>query len=140
VLFAGVAAADVELDVVSGLVQLVVWHGMQVAACRRRAVCTFCRRGGGGRGAGRGVGVGAACRVARLARCRLRSVCHWFLMVAWLRRTWSWTWWRGWCGLSRGTVCKLPHARGVQLVLIVGVTAADVAADDEVAGVLRLVV
>jgi len=37
-------------------------------------------------------------------------------------------------------VCKLPHARGVQLVLIVGVTAADVAADDEVAGVLRLVV
>jgi len=45
--------------------------------------------------------------------------------------------------LSRGTVCKLPHARGAQLVLFVGVTAADVAADDElvvVAGVLRLVV
>jgi len=33
VLFAGVAAADVELDVVSGLVQLVVWHGSHAAAC-----------------------------------------------------------------------------------------------------------
>ena len=37
----------------------------------------------------------------------------------------------------------MPHARGVQLVLFVGVTAADVAAEDEldvVAGVVRLVV
>jgi len=60
-------------------------------------------------------------------------------MVAWLRRTW----WRGWCCLSSGTVCKLPHARRVQSVLFVGVTAADDAADDELdvqAGVVRLVV
>jgi len=33
VLFASAAAADVELDVVSGLVQLVVWHGSHAAAC-----------------------------------------------------------------------------------------------------------
>jgi len=38
VLFAGVAAADVELDVVSGLVQLVVLHGLHAAACVRRAI------------------------------------------------------------------------------------------------------
>jgi len=116
---------------------------MQVAACRRRAICAFSRRGGGGRGTRRGTGGGAVCRVARLARNCLRSAWHWFLVVAWLRRTWSWTWWRVWCGIPSGTVCKLPHARGVQLVLFVGVTAADVAAEDEldvVAGVVRLVV
>jgi len=64
-------------------------------------------------------------------------------MVAWLRRAWRSTWWRVWCGLSSGTVRKLPHARCVQLVQIFGVTAADVAVDDElevVAGVVRLVV
>jgi len=45
--------------------------------------------------------------------------------------------------LSSGTVRKLPHARCVQLVQFFGVTAADVAVDDElevVAGVVRLVV
>jgi len=38
VLFAGAAAADVELDVVSGLVQLVVWHGSHAAACGSRVI------------------------------------------------------------------------------------------------------
>jgi len=38
VLFAVVAAADVELDVVSGLVQLVVWHGSHAAACVPSAI------------------------------------------------------------------------------------------------------
>jgi len=48
-----------------------------------------------------------------------------------------------WCGLSCGTVRKLPLAWGAQLVLIVGVTSADVAADAELAavvGVMRLIV
>jgi len=34
----GVAAADVELDVGSGLVQLVVWHSSHAAACVPRAI------------------------------------------------------------------------------------------------------
>jgi len=45
--------------------------------------------------------------------------------------------------LSSGTVCRLSHAHGVQLVVLVGVTAANVAADaelDVLAGVVRLVV
>jgi len=115
-----------------------VYDSMEVAACRRRAVCAFCRRGGGGRGAGRGVGVGAACRVARLARCRLRSACHWFIMVAWRRRTWSWTWCRGWCSLSSGTARTLPLAFRVPLVLNGGVAAAYVELD-VVEGVVLLV-
>ena len=44
--------------------------------------------------------------------------------------------------MSRGTVRKLRLVFGVQLVLVVGVTAADVAADvevDMVAGVVRFV-
>jgi len=48
-----------------------------------------------------------------------------------------------WCGLSRETVCELPLVFVVQLVLIVEVTAADVAADAELAavvGVVRLIV
>ena len=40
--------------------------------------------------------------------------------------------------MSRGTVCKLPLAWSVQLVLIVGVTAAAVEVD-MVAGVVRFV-
>ena len=45
--------------------------------------------------------------------------------------------------MSRGTVCKSPLVFVVQLVLIVEVTAADVAADAELAavvGVVRLIV
>ena len=38
VLFAGVTAADVQLDVVSGMVQLVVLHGLHVATCVLRAI------------------------------------------------------------------------------------------------------
>ena len=44
--------------------------------------------------------------------------------------------------MSRGTVCKLRLAFVVQLVLIVGVTAADVAADEQLdlgEGVVRFV-
>ena len=45
--------------------------------------------------------------------------------------------------MSRVTECKLPLACGVQLVLVVGVTAADVAADEQLdvgEGVVRFVV
>jgi len=45
--------------------------------------------------------------------------------------------------LSSGTVCRLSHAHNVQLVGLVRVTAANVAADEELdvlAGVVRLVV
>jgi len=41
VLNGGVAAADVELDVVEGVVRLVERAGVQVAACARRAAVLF---------------------------------------------------------------------------------------------------
>ena len=41
VLNGGVAAADVELDVVEGRVRLVERDGVQVAACARRAAVLF---------------------------------------------------------------------------------------------------
>jgi len=48
----------------------------------------------------------------------------------WLWPTWSWTRWRGWCGLSFATACTLAPSFGVQLVLFVGLA---------VAGMVRLV-
>ena len=51
--------------------------------------------------------------------------------------------WQGWCGMSRGTECRLPLACGVQLVHVVGVTSADVAAVEQLdvgEGVVRFVV
>jgi len=50
----------------------------------------------------------------------------------------SWTWWRGRCRLSKGTVCKLLLARGVRFVLFGSVAVADEEVD-MVAGVVRFV-
>jgi len=62
-----------------------------------------------------------------------------FSSSAWLWLTGSWTCWRAWCGLFRGTSFKMPLAWGVQLALPVGVAVADVELD-MVAGVVRFVV
>jgi len=59
VLYGGLAAADVELNVVARVVQLVVRDDVHVAACALRAAGSFLRRGFGGRGARR-VGLGGA--------------------------------------------------------------------------------
>ena len=107
VLLVGVALADVELDAVAGVVQLVIWDGVRVtvawgvqlvlfvdlamakvvglvvydgvhvAACVGCAAGASCRCGFGRRGARRGGGGGAACRAGRRARCRLRGACSW---------------------------------------------------------------
>jgi len=45
------AAAVDELEAVAGVVRLVVWDGVHVAACVGRAAGGSCRRGGGGGGA-----------------------------------------------------------------------------------------
>jgi len=109
-----------------------VYSEGRCSSCRSflRAVCAFYRRRCGDRGAGRGGGGGAACRVGQCASCTLRGVCSWCTLSAWwwrkLRRSTSWRRWRGWCGLSCGTACKLPLAWGVQLVVLVGVAVAGV--------------
>jgi len=131
VLLVGVAVARV--------VRFDVWDCVHVAACVRRAVCAFRRRGGGGRASGRGGGGGAVRRLGRRACCRLRGACSLCFLSAWLWLTGSWTWWRGGCGLFRGTSCKMPLAWGVELVLPVGVAAADVELE-MVAVVVRFVV
>jgi len=55
VLIVGVTAADVAADAglaaVVGVVRLIVWDGVNVAACVERAVCAFFRPGGGRGGA-----------------------------------------------------------------------------------------
>jgi len=82
------AAADDKLEAVAGVVRLVVWDGVQVAACVRRAAAGSRRRGGIGGGAVRRVGW-RACR-------RLREACSWWFLSAWRWRTCIRTWWRGW--------------------------------------------
>ena len=47
VLLVGVAVADVQPDVVAGVVRFVVWDGVHVAACVESAVRASCRRGCG---------------------------------------------------------------------------------------------
>jgi len=49
-LFVGVAVADVEVDVVAGVVLFVPRDCVPVAPCVWRAAGAVCRRGGGGRG------------------------------------------------------------------------------------------
>jgi len=114
VLFVGVAVA--------GVVWFVPRDGVHVAACVWRAAGAVCRRRGG-----RG---GSVCPAGRCARWGLCSACTWCCLLSSRWRTWRWTWWRGWCGMFRGTVCKLLLVFGVQLVLFVGVA---------VAGVVRFV-
>jgi len=104
------AAAVDELEAVAGVVRLVVWDGVHVAACVGRAAGGSCRRGGGGGGAVRHVGR-RACR-------RSREACSWWFLSAWR--------WRGWCGSAFGTACMLPLAWGGQFVLLVGVAVARV--------------
>jgi len=110
VLFVGVAVADVEVDMVAGVVLFVVWDGGQVAAYVWRAGGALCRRRGGGRGGGHGGGGCAVCRVGRWASCGLCLACRWCFLSAWRWRTWTWTSWRVWCGLPCGTFRKLPLA------------------------------
>jgi len=116
-LLIGVAAAIVGPDAAARAVQHVVWNSAQVAPCVRCAAGAPSRRGGGGscggRRAGSGGGGGVACRVGRRACCRLREACISCFLTAWRWLTGSWTWWRGWCGLFRGTSCKMPLAWGV---------------------------
>jgi len=73
-LFVGVAVADVEVDVVAGVVLFVSWDGVQVAACVWLAAGAVCRRFGGGRGGGQLDGGGAVCPAGRCASCRMRGV------------------------------------------------------------------
>jgi len=56
VLLVGVAVADMQPDVVAGVVRFVVWDGVQVASCVGRTLTFFCRRGCGGREGARGGG------------------------------------------------------------------------------------
>jgi len=81
VLFVGVAVANVEVDMVAGVVWFVPRDGVQVAACGFRAAGAVCRCGGGGRGAGRGGGGGGAvCPAGRLARSD--ASCVWGVVAA----------------------------------------------------------
>ena len=162
-------AADEERDAVAGVVRLIVRAGVHVAACVCRAVCAFFRPAGGRGGvvcsAGRYARCGAclACSWCCLSASRWRTwgwtwwrgwcglsggtvctlrrclACRWCLLSSWRWRTWRWTWWRGWCGLSRGTVCKLRLVFVEQLVLVVGVAAAEVAMDVVVVAAVRFV-
>jgi len=77
--------------------------------------------------------------VERCASCGLCLACRWCFLSAWRWRTWKCTSWWGWCGLSCGAFRKLPLAWGVQAVHTVGVVAADVAADEELHAVVRVV-
>jgi len=123
VIFVGVAVA--------GVVWFVPRDGVHVAACVWRAAGTVCRRRGG-----RGVSV---CPAGRCATWGLSLACTWCRLSASRWRTWRWAWWRVLCGLSRGTVCKLPLVFVVQLVLFVVVAAADVALDVVVVTAVRFV-
>jgi len=115
----------------AGVVRIVMWEGVHVAAFVGCAAGAFCRPGDGGGE--------AACHVRRRARCRLHGMCSWCFLPAWLWRTWSWARRRGWCGLKCGTSCSLALAWRVQLVLLAGVAEADVGLD-VVAKVMGLVV
>jgi len=88
------AAADDELEAVAVVVRLVVWYGVQGAACVRRAAGGSCRRDGGDGGAVR--------RVGQRACCGLREACSWCFLSVWR--------WRGWSGSTCGTACMLPLA------------------------------
>jgi len=68
VLLVGVAVADVQPDVVAGVVRFVIWDDMHVVACVKNADGACFRRGGAGGGAFR--------RLGRRARCRLRGACN----------------------------------------------------------------
>jgi len=65
VLLAVLAEADVELVAVEENFEIVVYDGVHISTCV-------------------GCAAGASCR----------GVCSWYFLPAWLRRTWSWTWWR----------------------------------------------
>ena len=125
VLMVGVAVAEVELDVVARVVRFVVREGGQASAGERRGACAVCRHGRSGRGAGSGGGGACSvCPAGRCAKCRSRLEGRLCCLSAWPWRKWSWTWWRGWCGLSCGTACKMPLASGVQILLLVGLAVA----------------
>jgi len=139
VIIGGVAAAGVKLDVVARAVRIVERDGVQVASCARREFCVSWQRGRGRRGCGHGGGGGAVCLAGRCASCGFCLACSWCCLSASRWRTWRWRWWRGWCCLSCGTVCKLRLVFGVQVVLFVDMAVADVEGD-VVVGVVRLVV
>jgi len=126
VLFVGVAVADVEVDVVAGVVLFVSRDGVPVAPCVWRSADAVCRRCGGRRGGGRRGGGGAVCSVGWYASCGLCLACSGCYFSMWRRQTLRVTWWRGWCCMFRGTVCKLRLVFGLQLVLFGGVAVADV--------------
>ena len=127
------------VSVVTGVVRFLPRDGLQVAACVWRAAGAVCRRHGGERGGGHGGGGGAVCPAGQCASCGLCLSCLWCFLSAWRWRTWRWTWWRGWCGLSRGTLWKLRLVFVEQLVLVVGVAAAEVAMDVVVVAAVRFV-
>jgi len=120
--------------VVAGVVRFVSRDVLQDAACVVRAVCASCLRGGGGRGAGHGCKGGAVRRAGPLAGFLLRRAYTDVFLSAWLRRSWRWTWWRGWCGVARGTahqgrrVLRLGRGGGAQS----GDASPDLARDDDI--------
>jgi len=125
VLFVGVAVANLEVDMVAGVVRYVPWDGVQVAACVWRAPGAVCRRRGGSGG--------SVCPAGLCARWGLCLTCTSCCLSA--------SRWQGWFSLSRGTVwtvCKLRLVFGVHLVPFVGVAVANVEVD-MVAGVVRFV-
>ena len=79
--FVCVAVANVEVDMVAGVVRFVPRDGVHLAACVCRAAGDVCRRGGDGRGAGRGGGGGGAvCSAGWLARSD--ASCVWGVVAA----------------------------------------------------------